>query len=117
MISFLEKLTGVVEGFALRFVQDLRQIFFWNLGLGITNDSVLFANNLRWIRIPKKGSGLITNLRTEKYGELDLDLKSIWRTGGLHPMDWIASPFLKSKIEPHCHEGFSMSKTHKKTFF
>ena len=98
-------------------MKDSHQIFFWNLGSGITNDSVLFANDLGWIRIPKKGSGLITNLRTEKYGELDLDLKSIWRTGGLHPMDWIASPFLKSKIEPHCHEGFSMSKTHKKTFF
>ena len=61
MISFLEKLRGFVEGFALRFVQDSHQIFFFNLGSGIAKDSVIFANDLGWIPIPKKGFGLITN--------------------------------------------------------
>ena len=56
MISFLEKFWGFVEGFALRFVQDSHQIFFLNSGSGIAKDSVIFANDLGWIRIPKKDS-------------------------------------------------------------
>ena len=70
MISFLEKLRGFVEGFALRFIQDSHQIFFLNLGLGIAKDSVIFANDLGWIRIPKKGFGLITN--HHRTSEVDL---------------------------------------------
>ena len=50
-------------------------------------------------------------MRTEKsgflqmLGDLDLDLHSIWGTGGLWAPDWIASPFLLSKIETHLLEG------------
>ena len=60
MISFHEKLRGFVEGFSLKFVQNSHQIFFWNLGSGLDKDSVIFTNDLGWIRIPKKGFGLIT---------------------------------------------------------
>ena len=38
-------------------------------------------------------------------GDLDLDLHSIWGTGALWAPDWIASPFLLSKIETHFLEG------------
>ena len=50
MITSLEKLRGFVEGFALRLVQDLHQIFFFYLGSGIAKDSVIFAKDLGWIR-------------------------------------------------------------------
>ena len=54
MVSFISKLRGFVEEFPLRFVQDSHQIFFLNLRSGIATDSVIFANDLGWIRIPKK---------------------------------------------------------------
>ena len=57
MITFLEKLRGFVEGFALRFVQDPHQIFVINLGSEIAKDLVIFAKDLGWIRIKKKDSG------------------------------------------------------------
>ena len=38
-------------------------------------------------------------------GDLDLDLHSIWGTGGLWAPDWIASPFLLSILEPLYNEG------------
>ena len=61
-----------LSGFALRFVQDSHQMFFWNLSSGIANDSVIFANALGWIRTPKKdlGSALLSGFR--KDGKTDL---------------------------------------------
>ena len=50
-------------------------------------------------------------MRNEKSGfllisvDLDLDFNSIWGTGGLSALDWIASPFLLSILEPLDNEG------------